>query len=130
MTVFGDVFDSLTTMSQSQLLLGFVACIGYTVAQGSLVSARGRGIAAVASFAAALGFAFHSGTWAHGTVLMAFAVTGFGAFAAIVWLAARVLGLARADAKPVDLPAAVQPDGVAHPSVARPRPLRSRVPSA
>jgi len=136
MTVFDDVFDSLTTMSQSQLLLAFVACIGYTVAQGSLVSGRGRGIAFAATLAAALGFAFHSGAWAHGAVLLAFAVTGFGAFAAIVWLAGRLLGLARPNAAPADAANAADAvvaeplDEAARPSVTRPHPMRSRVPSA
>jgi hypothetical protein len=130
MAAFGDVFDSLAAMGQLQLLLAFVACIGYTVAQGKLVSAGGRGIAAVATAVAAVGFAFHSGTWAHGTVLIAVAVAGLGAFAAIVWLFGRLLGLVPARAAHPETLATSAPDGLAALGVAHTHPRRTQVPSA
>ena len=49
MSVLGDVFGSLKSMSQVQLLLAFIACIGYAFAQGSLLPGRGRRLAMVAS---------------------------------------------------------------------------------
>ena len=45
MSVLDDVFASLRAISLVQLLLAFVACTGYALAQGGLVSAKARRIA-------------------------------------------------------------------------------------
>lgn len=92
MTVLGDVFDSLNAMSQWQLLLAFIAGIGYTLAQGSLLSARTRTVIAMVAMSSASAFVALGATWAHSTMLVAFAVAGLGAFAAIAWVSGRLLG--------------------------------------
>lgn len=95
MSVIGDVFDSLRAMSLLQLLLAFVACIGYSVAQGALVSSpRVRGFAAVAAFVGAIGYAILGTEWMHAAMLMAFAFAGMGLFVSVVWITSRLLGLA------------------------------------
>lgn len=96
MTVIGDVFDSLKTMSHWQLLLAFVAGIGYTLAQGGLLEARTRGLAALVATLAALGFVLLGPTWAQSAMLLAFSVAGLGAFAAIAWSFGRLLGFGAA----------------------------------
>jgi hypothetical protein len=104
MTGLSDVFGSLQTMTQLQLLLAFVACIGYAFAQGSLIARKGRRLAWLATSFAAVGFAFESDDWTHATVLLGFALAGMGSFVAIVWLTSRAIGfgttppVARADA--------------------------------
>ena len=93
MSVLGDVFDSLRAMSLLQLLLAFVACIGYSLAQGALVSSpRVRGFAGVAAFIGAVGYAVLGTEWMHAAMLVAFAAVGMGVFVSIVWLTSRVLG--------------------------------------
>ena len=96
MSVLGGVFDSLKAMSQLQLLLAFVACTGYALAQGRLLGRRGRRYAASAAGASALGFVAESREWMQASMLLAFAVAGLGLFVAMVWLTSRTLGLARA----------------------------------
>lgn len=104
MSVLGDVFGSLKSMSQLQLLLAFVACIGYAFAQGSLLLQRGRRIAWCAAVIAAAGFAFESADWTCAAMLLGFAVAGMGSFVALVWLTSRALGFgaARAAQQPPD----------------------------
>jgi hypothetical protein len=106
MSVLGDVFGSLKSMSQVQLLLAFIACIGYAFAQGNLLPSRGRRIAWIAAALSAAGFAFVSADWTHATMLLGFAVAGMGSFVAMVWLTSRALGFGRtavsADAAPVE----------------------------
>lgn len=93
MSVFGDVFDSLRAMSLLQLLFAFVACIGYSLAQGALVSSpRVRGFAAMAAFVGAVGYAVLGTEWMHAAMLVAFAAVGMGLFVSAVWLTSRVLG--------------------------------------
>ena len=118
MSVLGDVFGSLKSMSQVQLLLAFIACIGYAFAQGSLLPSRGRRLAWVAAALAAAGFAFVSANWTHATMLLGFAVAGMGSFVALVWLTSRALGFGRATASAAATesafgvtPAATQPRG-------------------
>lgn len=96
MSVIGEVFGSLKSMSQVQLLLAFIACIGYAFAQGSLLPSRGRRIAWFAAALAAGGFAFDSADWTHATMLLGFALGGMGIFVALVWLTSRALGVSRA----------------------------------
>lgn len=95
MSVIGDVFDSLRSMSLLQLLLAFVACIGYSIAQSALVSSpRVRGFAGMAAFAGAVGYAILGTEWMHAAMLIAFAFAGMGLFVSIVWATSRLLGFA------------------------------------
>jgi hypothetical protein len=95
MSVIGDVFDSLRAMSLLQLLLAFVACIGYSVAQGALVSSpRVRGFAGAAAFVGAVGYAILGTEWMHAAMLVAFAFAGMGLFVSVVWITSRLLGFA------------------------------------
>ena len=136
MTVLDDVFDSLATMSLLQLLLAFVACTGYMLAQGRLVTARARRIAAAAAVVAALAFVLLGGTWARSAMLIAFAIAGLGAFIASVWLSGRLLGLApeqavlAADSGHGEDPIALESDVITVPGSACPRPRRTPMPSA
>lgn len=100
MTVLGNVFDSLRTISQWQLLLAFIACIGYSLAQGSLLAARTRTFTALVAMLSALAFVLLGATWAQSTMLVAFAVAGLGGFAAIAWVSGRLLGFSATS--PVD----------------------------
>ena len=102
MSVLGEVFDSLRTMTQWQLLLAFLACMGYALSQGRLIARRGRRIAAALALAAAIGFAFESADWANAAMLLAFAVSGLGLFVALTWLIARSLGLDHGTREVVD----------------------------
>ena len=95
MSVLGDVFGSLESMSQLQLLLAFIACIAYAFAQGSLLPSRGRRIAWAAAAASAVGFAFESADWTRAAMLLGFAIAGMGTFIALVWLTSRALGFGR-----------------------------------
>jgi len=93
MSVIGDVFDSLRAMSLLQLLLAFVACIGYSLAQGALVSSpRVRGFAGAAAFVGAVGYAILGTEWMHAAMLVAVAFAGMGLFVSIVWVTSRMLG--------------------------------------
>jgi len=105
MSVLGDVFGSLDSMSQVQLLLAFIACIGYAFAQGNLLPSRGRRIAWGAAALSAAGFAFVSADWTQATMLLGFAVAGMGSFVALVWLTSRVIGFGRATASADAAPA-------------------------
>lgn len=124
MTVLGDVFEGLNRMGLLQLLLAFVACIGYTLAQGSLVALRGRGIAIVTALGAALAFVVLSDAWAQSTVLIAIAVAGVGAFAAVAWVSGRLLGFAAAPVLPAEDPPVIELEPTVAPSPAHPRPRR------
>ena len=96
MTVIGDVFDSLKAMSQWQLLLAFVAGIGYTLAQGGLLAARTRTVAAMVAAVSVLAFVGLGSTWAQSAMLVAFSVAGLGAFVAIAWVCGELLGFGAA----------------------------------
>ena len=95
MSVLGDVFDSLKAMSLLQLLLAFIACIGYASAQGRLLAPRGRRNAGIAAALAAAGFVFESREWTYAAMLLTFAIAGLGVFVAMVWLTSQLLGVAR-----------------------------------
>lgn len=95
MTVLDKVFASLETMTQWQLLLAFIACIGYAFAQGSLLQPRGRRVAWIAALLAAAGFVFESRDWTLATMLLAFAMVGLGSFVLLAWLTCRALGFGK-----------------------------------
>jgi hypothetical protein len=95
MSVIGEVFGSLRTMSQFQLLLAFMACTGYALAQGALVSAKARRVAAATALMAVAGFAFESSQWMYAAMLATFAIAGLGVFVATAWLTSNALGLAQ-----------------------------------
>lgn len=97
MSVMDDVLASLETMTQWQLLLAFIACIGYAFAQGSLLLPRGRRIAWAAAALAAAGFVFESRDWTLATMLLGFAMVGLGSFVLLVWLTCRALGFGKAN---------------------------------
>lgn len=124
MSMLGDVFGSLKSMSQLQLLLAFIACIGYALAQGGLLPANGRCIAWCTAALAAVGFAFESSDWTYATVLLGFAIAGIGSFVAAAWLTSRALGIGRV---PAALPLeSTEPAPNAAPVLveAKPRPAR------
>lgn len=124
MSVLGDVFGSLETMSQLQLLLAFVACTGYAFAQGNLLPRRSRCVAWSAAALAAAGFAFESTDWTYAAMLLGFAVAGMGSFVALVWLTSRALGFGRSQ-PPAALDSAFADSAFAASPAAR-RPRRSR----
>ena len=97
MSVLGEVFGSLKTMSLLQLLLAYLACTGYAFAQGALIGSRGRRYAVLTAVVGALGFALESAQWTQATMLMAFAVAGMGLFVALVWLMSLTIGFARSN---------------------------------
>lgn len=89
MSVLGHVFDSLKAMSLLQLLLAFLACIGYAAAQGGLLGARGRQWAGLTAVVAAATFTLIANDWMAATMLVAFAVAGLGVFVALAWVLSR-----------------------------------------
>ena len=118
MTELGDVFGSLKAMSLLQLLLSFLACIGYALAQGRLVGPRARRNAWALAALGAFGFAFESPEWMRAAMLIAFAVAGLGVFVAVVWVTSRMLGEVHSPA-----PQAL-PDSTPQPNTTRARPPR------
>ena len=123
MSVLGDVFGSLEAMSLGQLLLAFLACIGYVFAQGGLVGPRTSRYAWGLAALGAAGFALLSGEPMYAAMLLAFAIAGLGLFVAAVWLTSRMLGLARSRAPALidEAPA----DPISQPSVVWSRPSRT-----
>jgi hypothetical protein len=124
MTELGDVFDSLKGMGLVQLLLAFLACIGYTLAQGGLLAPRGRGVALSTALVAVGGFVVSSGAWMHSAVLVAFALSALGVFTATAWLCGKLLGLMPETAPVTEDPATHEHDvagasGTARPSAGR-----------
>lgn len=130
MTELDDVFDSLNSMNVLQLLMAFVACTAYTLAQGGLIASRSRGIATVAALVAALSFILLGDAWARSTVLVAGAVAGIGAFVAMAWLLGRLFGSPRAPDMLAEYSVlaedsvAPEPDAVAASTPAQTRPRR------
>ena len=86
MSVLAEMFSGLNAMSLSQLLAAFVACIGYVLMQGGMLSSRGRLIAFVAMVLGIAGFALQGADWVRAVILAAFAIAGFGSFNGAVWL--------------------------------------------
>lgn len=131
MSVLGDVFGSLRTMSLLQLLLAFMACTGYAMAQGALVSAKARRIAAGTALFSVAAFAFESTQWMHAAMLATFAIAGLGLFVAAAWITSRLLGLSEPRAlvefvDPVDGSPAAELD----PATAGLQPARIALPQA
>ena len=93
MSMLGEVFGGLNAMSLSQLLSAFIACIGYGLAQGGMLSPKGRATALSAMVLGIAGFAFQGSDWVRALMLSAFAIAGFGIFTGIVWLTCRTLGI-------------------------------------
>lgn len=91
MTTLREVFYSLESASQLQLLLAFVACIGYALGQGRLLPNRARVVALVVAAIAAVGFAAESDYWPAAAMLVAIAVVALGGFTAAAWLLSRML---------------------------------------
>jgi hypothetical protein len=95
MSVLDDVLSSLRLMSQLQLLLAFLACTGYALAQGGLIGPKGRRIAWGLTLLSVVGFAFESSEWMYAAMLASFGIAGLGLFAAAAWLMSRALGFSR-----------------------------------
>jgi len=95
MSALAGVFDGLKTMGLLQLLLAFVACMAYVLAQGHLLGRVARRWVGAAALGSAAGFVALDRDWTNGVVLVAVAVAGIGSFTAIVWLTTRALGIDR-----------------------------------
>lgn len=89
MSVLGHVFETLAAMSLLQLLLAFTGCMGYALAQGGLLSSRGRRFAGAAALTAAAGFTMLASDWMAAIMLVAFGVAGIGLFVAAAWVLSR-----------------------------------------
>ncbi len=140
MSVLGHVFNTLATMSLVQLLLAFMGCMGYALAQGGLLAPRGRQLAGGTALTAAIAFTMLANDWMAGIMLVAFAVAGLGLFVAAAWVLSRsVLAAGHAGATDAafastDSPAETEADpDLSRPAdsgYASPRPPRRRVQSA
>ena len=95
MSVWGDVFDGLNSMSLPQLLLAFIAGMTYMLAQGKLAPRRARRVAAGAAFGSAVLFVALGEGWERNTMLVVLAVGGIGGFICLAWLSAHLLGFGR-----------------------------------
>jgi len=95
MSVLEEVVDTVRNMGFVQLLLAFVACFGYALAQGGLLSGKGRRMAWTIAFAGAVGFAAASPDWPDAVMLIALAVVAIGSLAALVWVVSRMVGVDR-----------------------------------
>src|SRR5437867_4294144 len=85
MAMLHDVYDSLRAMTLLHLLLAFLACIGYMVAEGRIAPKRVRIVAGLIAAASAAWFVIDSPQWTAGAMLVAFAVGIVGVFTALVW---------------------------------------------
>jgi hypothetical protein len=93
MTMLHDVAESLRAMTLVHLLLAFLACIGYMLAEGQLAPARVRLYSGVVAAASAIWFVIDSSQWTAGAMLVAFAIGIVGVFTALVWVLSAALGL-------------------------------------
>ena len=89
MSVLGHVFDTLAAMSLLQLLLAFMGCMGYALAQGGLLASGGRQLAGATAVGAAVAFTLLANDWMAAIMLVAFGVAGLGLFVAVAWLLSR-----------------------------------------
>jgi hypothetical protein len=119
MSMLGEVFGSLGSMGQLQLLLAFVACAGYAFAQGNLLPARGKRFAWGVTTIAVIGFEIECPDWTLGAMLLGFAVAGLGTFVALVWVTSQALGLGR---EPAESALDESPLDSTFPSLSEPRP--------
>jgi hypothetical protein len=88
-----DVAESMRAMTLLHLLLAFLACTGYMLAEGQLAPVRVRMYGALVAAASAIWFVIDSPMWTAGAMLVAFAVGIVGLFTALVWLLSAALGL-------------------------------------
>ena len=96
MTMLHDVAESLRAMTLLHLLLAFLACTGYMLAEGQLAPVRVRLYGGLVAAASAIWFVIDSPQWTAGAMLVALAVGLVGLFTALVWLLSAVLGLRHA----------------------------------
>ncbi len=96
MTMLHDVAGSLRAMTSLHLLLAFLACTGYMLAEGQLAPVRVRLYGGIVAAASAGWFVIDSPLWTAGAMLVALAVGVVGLFTAIVWVLSAVLGLRHA----------------------------------
>jgi len=106
MAMLHDVYDSLRSMTLLHLLLAFLACTGYMVAEGQIAPKRVRIGAGLVAIASAAWFVVDSPQWTAGAMLVAFAVGLVGVFTALVWAMSAALGLRQSA---VLVPAALAP---------------------
>lgn len=131
MSALAGVFDGLKTMGLLQLLLAFVACMAYLLAQGRLLSRAGRGWAGALATACAAGFVVMDRDWTNAVVLIAIAVAGIGSFTALVWLTARAIGVDRdAPPEPAIASTALVAEPTAGPAADERHPIRGSTASA
>jgi hypothetical protein len=91
-----DVAESLRAMTLLHLLLAFLACTGYMLAEGQLAPVRVRLYGGLVAAASAIWFVIDSPQWTAGAMLVALAVGIVGVFTALVWLLSAALGLRHA----------------------------------
>ena len=124
-----DVAESLHAMTLLHLLLAFLACIGYMLAEGQLAPARVRLYGGLVATASAIWFVIDSPQWTAGAMLVALAVGMVGLFTALVWLLSAALGLRHAAsvvaAQPVPEASAAPADRRAQIAATRPGVLQS-----
>jgi hypothetical protein len=96
MTMLHDIAESLRAMTSLHLLLAFLACIGYLLAEGQLAPVRVRVYGGLVAAASAIWFVIDSPQWTAGAMLVALAVGIVGMFTALVWVLSAVLGLRHA----------------------------------
>ncbi|HKW85165.1 MAG TPA: hypothetical protein VJN68_15565 [Burkholderiaceae bacterium] len=83
-------------MTLLHLLLAFLACIGYMLAEGQLAPARMRLYGGAVAVVSAGWFVVDSPQWTAGAMLVAFAIGIVGLFSASVWVLSAALGLRHA----------------------------------
>lgn len=114
MTMLHDVAESLRAMTLLHLLLAFLACTGYMLAEGQLAPVRVRLYGGLVAAASAIWFVIDSPQWTAGAMLVALAVGIVGVFTALVWLLSAALGLRHAAhgvvAQPATEAAGTSPD--------------------
>ncbi len=108
MTMLHDVADGLRAMTSLHLLLAFLACIGYMLAEGQLAPMRVRLYGGVVAAASAAWFVIDSPQWTAGTMLVALAIGIVGLFTALVWALSAALGLRHAASVVTAQPAAAE----------------------
>lgn len=88
----GAIRNTLQYLGVEQYLLAFLFLTSYALALGHFRTARGRVYSLVCTLAAAGAFVALTKPWEHGVLLVALALVGMGAFAAVVWATWAVLG--------------------------------------
>ena len=95
-----ELLTTLRSMGFIQLLLAFVFLTAYALALSGLTGALGRKRAGAVALLSAIGFAAATQPWAHGVILIAFAVAVLGLFIASAWALSTLFGLAAEKAQP------------------------------